>query len=97
MQDLLNDNSQNRFYIMLQALALSMPAVNDMLLGEQQEMRDILAGTLERRNMPTEMAKREAERFTFLLCSALTTPEGVQSAAAKQMTAEALQQLFPLD
>lgn len=97
LEDLLNDNSQNRFYIMLQALALSMPAVNDMLLGEQQEMRDVLAGTLERRNMPTEMAKREAERFTFLLCSALTTPEGVQSAAAKQMTAEALQQLFPLD
>lgn len=96
LEALLNDNSQNRFYIMLQALALSMPAVNELLIGKQREMRDILAEMLERRGLTPETAGREAERFTFLLCSALTTPKGVQSAAAQRMTAAALQELFPL-
>ena len=92
---LLDDKSKNRFYIMLQALALSMPAVNEMLISKQKEMRDILTEMLERRGMAVEVACKEAERFTFLLCSALTTPEGVQKAAARRMTAEALQELFP--
>ncbi len=97
LETLLNDNAQNRFYIMLQALALSMPAVNELLVGKQREMRDILAEMLERRGMAAETAGREAERFTFLLCSALTTPEGVQKAAARRMTDEALRELFPVD
>ena len=43
LEELLGDNEQNRFYIMLQAMALAMPAVNELLLGKQEEMRDILA------------------------------------------------------
>ena len=89
-------NEQNRFYIMLQAMALAMPAVNELLLGKQEEMRDILAERLEFRGSDPEKAKADADRMTFLLCSALTTPKGVQSAAARQMTADTLQELFPL-
>lgn len=94
--DKLGDNEQNRFYIMLQAMALAMPAVNELLLGKQEEMRDILAERLEFRGSDPEKAKADADRMTFLLCSALTTPKGVQSAAARQMTADTLQELFPL-
>ena len=92
LEELLGDNEQNRFYIMLQA----MPAVNELLLGKQEEMRDILAERLEFRGSDPEKAKADADRMTFLLCSALTTPKGVQSAAARQMTADTLQELFPL-
>ena len=35
LEELLGDNEQNRFYIMLQAMALAMPAVNELLLGKQ--------------------------------------------------------------
>ncbi len=66
------------------------------LLGKQEEMRDILAERLEFRGSDPEKAKADADRMTFLLCSALTTPKGVQSAAARQMTADTLQELFPL-
>ena len=96
LEELLGDNEQNRFYIMLQAMALAMPAVNELLLGKQEEMRDILAERLEFRGSDPEKAKADADRMTFLLCSALTTPKGVQSAAARQMTADILQELFPL-
>ena len=96
LEELLGDNEQNRFYIMLQAMALAMPAVNELLLGKQEEMRDILAERLEFRGSDPEKAKADADRMTFLLCSALTTPKGVQSAAARQMTADTLQELFPL-
>ena len=82
LEELLGDNEQNRFYIMLQA--------------KQEEMRDILAERLEFRGSDPEKAKADADRMTFLLCSALTTPKGVQSAAARQMTADTLQELFPL-
>ena len=92
LEELLGDNEQNRFYIM----ALAMPAVNELLLGKQEEMRDILAERLEFRGSDPEKAKADADRMTFLLCSALTTPKGVQSAAARQMTADTLQELFPL-
>ena len=92
LEELLGDNEQNRFYIMLQAMA----AVNELLLGKQEEMRDILAERLEFRGSDPEKAKADADRMTFLLCSALTTPKGVQSAAARQMTADTLQELFPL-
>ena len=85
LEELLGDNEQNRFYIMLQAMALAMPAVNELLLGKQEEMRDILAERLEFRGSDPEKAKADADRMTFLLCSALTTPKGVQSAAARQM------------
>ena len=95
-EKMLEDNEQNRFYIMLQAMALAMPAVNELLLGKQEEMRDILAERLEFRGSDPEKAKADADRMTFLLCSALTTPKGVQSAAARQMTADTLQELFPL-
>lgn len=96
LEELLGDNEQNRFYIMLQAMALAMPAVNELLLGKQEEMRDILAERLEFRGSDPEKAKADADRMTFLLCGALTTPKGVQSAAARQMTADILQELFPL-
>ena len=96
LEELLGDNEQNRFYIMLQAMALAMPTVNKLLLGKQEEMRDILAERLEFRGSDPEKAKADADRMTFLLCSALTTPKGVQSAAARQMTADTLQELFPL-
>ena len=96
LEELLGDNEQNRFYIMLQAMALAMTAVNELLLGKQEEMRDILAERLEFRGSDPEKAKADADRMTFLLCSALTTPKGVQSAAARQMTADTLQELFPL-
>ena len=76
LEELLGDNEQNRFYIMLQAMALAMPT--------------------EFRGSDPEKAKADADRMTFLLCSALTTPKGVQSAAARQMTADILQELFPL-
>ena len=92
LEELLGDNEQNRFYIMLQAMA----TVNELLLGKQEEMRDILAERLEFRGSDPEKAKADADRMTFLLCSALTTPKGVQSAAARQMTADTLQELFPL-
>ena len=82
--------------LLVQAMALAMPAVNELLLGKQEEMRDILAERLEFRGSDPEKAKADADRMTFLLCSALTTPKGVQSAAARQMTADILQELFPL-
>ena len=68
----------------------------ELLLGKQEEMRDILAERLEFRGSDPEKAKADAARMAFLLCSALTTPKGVQSAAARQMTADTLQELFPL-
>ena len=55
-----------------------------------------MAERLEFRGSDPEKAKADADRMTFLLCSALTTPKGVQSAAARQMTADTLQELFPL-
>lgn len=76
LEELLGDNEQNRFYIMLQAMALAMPAVNELLLGKQEEMRDILAERLEFRGSDPEKAKADADRMTFLLCSALTHPQG---------------------
>ena len=60
--------------------------------SEQKEA--IRAENARRQEM--EKAKADADRMTFLLCSALTTPKGVQSAAARQMTADILQELFPL-
>lgn len=71
LEELLGDNEQNRFYIMLQAMALAMPAVNELLLGKQEEMRDILAERLEFRGSDPEKAKADADRMTFLLCSAV--------------------------
>lgn len=57
LEKLLGDNEQNRFYIMLQAMALAMPAVNELLLGKQEEMRDILAERLEFRGSDPERPK----------------------------------------
>lgn len=65
LEELLGDNEQNRFYIMLQAMALAMPAVNELLLGKQEEMRDILAERLEFRGSDPEKAKADADRMTF--------------------------------
>ena len=97
LEDLLDDSEQNRFYIMLQAMALAMPAVNDLLISRQEEMQNILSERLEFRGCEQEKARIDAGRLTFLLCSALTTPKGTLSAAARQMTADMLQDLFPLE
>ena len=60
LEELLGDNEQNRFYIMLQAMALAMTAVNELLLGKQEEMRDILAERLEFRGSdPEKFSARE--------------------------------------
>ena len=92
---LLNDSDQNRFFIMLQALGLAMPAVNELLINKQQEMQNVLAERLERRGMETKQAEEAAGRLGFLLWSAVTAPEGSQSAIVQQMTAALLQELFP--
>ena len=92
---LLNDSDQNRFFIMLQALGLAMPAVNELLINKQQEMQNVLAERLERRGMETKPAEEAAGRLGFLLWSAVTAPEGSQSAIVQQMTAALLQELFP--
>ena len=45
--------------------------------------------------METKQAEEAAGRLGFLLWSAVTAPEGSQSAIVQQMTAALLQELFP--
>ena len=56
---------------------------------------NVLAERLERRGMETKQAEEAAGRLGFLLWSAVTAPEGSQSAIVQQMTAALLQELFP--
>ena len=95
LEALLEDNDQNRFFIMLQALGLAMPAVNEMLTAKQDELQEALAERLERRGMAPQQAAAEAGKLAYILWSAVTAPKGVQSDIVRQMTADSLDELFP--
>lgn len=96
LEQLLEDREQNRFFIMLQALGLAMPAVNEMLNGKQQELRQSLAERLERRGFAQQQAEDAAARLCYLLWSAVTAPDGVQKEAVQKLTADEIDKLFPL-
>ena len=71
IHELLSNQEQSQFLLMLHTLALSMPAIKALIVKNSQELQDSLAGRLRRRRSFEGDPEQMALEVVFLLQSAM--------------------------
>lgn len=95
LHELLHDEAQSRFLLMLYSLSLSMPAIRELILNKQRELEDALTARLGRSRTFTGDPAQKAGELTFLLESAVLQTTLSESSWADRLLTDALEEVFP--
>lgn len=95
LHELLGDEDQNRFILMLYTLSLSMPEIRELILRRRAELQQTLTARLQRSRSFTGDAAEKAYELMFLLESAVTQSAVADEPPMAEMLARALEAAFP--
>lgn len=95
LHELLEDQEQNRFLLMIYSLSLSMPPIKELILAKRQELEEALSSRLRRRSSFAGDAEARAEELMFLLESAIAQSALSEQNAAIRLLTVALEETFP--
>lgn len=95
LHELIADEDQCRFMMMLNALALSMPEIHALISQKHRELREELTARLSRSRSFGGNAEETAFRLVFLLENAVTNAALERGAELERLLSDALQQAFP--
>ncbi len=95
LHELLHDEAQSRFLLMLYSLALSMPAIRELILSKHHELEDALTARLRRSRTFTGDPAQKAGELMFLLEAAVLQSALSENNRADRLLADLLEQLFP--
>lgn len=96
LHELLSNESQSRFILMLYTLSLSMPEIKELILARHKELEDSLAARLRRRRSFNGDPQATAYELMFLLENAVTQSSLVESPTLEAMLSRELQNAFPI-
>lgn len=96
LHELLSDEDQNRFMLMLYTLSLSMPEIKEMILSNHKELKESLSNRLGRRETFTGDPEEVACELAFLLESSVLKSALSESSSLEALLARALQNAFPV-
>ena len=95
LHELLADNSQSRFILMLYTLSLSMPEIKERILARHKELEEALAARLRSSRTFAGDPEETAYELMFLLESAVIQSAVAQTPSMEGLLARVLQSAFP--
>lgn len=96
LDELLADEEQNRFMLMLYSLSLSMPEIRQLILDKHHELEEGLAARLRRSRTFSGDPKQKAYELMFLLENAVIQAALMDRGELKVLLENALQRVFPI-
>lgn len=93
--DLIHDEAQSRFLLMLYSLSLSMPALREQVVNKCRELEDSIATRLRRSRTFEGDASAKAGELMFLLEGALLQTAIRQNDSGDRLLTQAISEAFP--